>query len=78
MSDMTTTQQFLKIGSPIAISHLQGIEIGTLLSHTNIDFSRRIGQAILLTVQFADGTISSWPEGQISLGETLRARGGSL
>lgn len=75
---MTTTQQFLKIGSPIAINHLQGIEIGTLLSHTNPEFSRRMGQAILLTVQFADGTISSWPEGQISLGETLRARGGSL
>ena len=59
---MTTNTEYLRIGETITIRHDLGLETGTILGFTNPEFCRRIGQPILIQVQFSDGTNSSWPE----------------
>lgn len=71
---MTTTEKVLQIGKPIVIRHDLGIETGTLISHTDLDFCRKIGQTPHVTVQFSDGTISSWGYQHVETVRTLVLR----
>jgi hypothetical protein len=69
-----TASQILAVGETIVIDHEQGKEVGTIRSFTDLEIARNPIFPITVTVQFADGTISSWPWINVDSIATLRLR----